>query len=188
MLWRRDCAAGSRREVALQLRRAGKCGRVADRAVPASISQLRRMAARGQEAAAPTASPRPSWQSQNCRCHQPSPAVNSATRTWRGKRGREKPFWFRSLALIALCSPGEVLVSTSPGYNRAVSKEQECTPGWVTLSSAARPPRNTTPTYSGGMLGPGAPRAHPACSTGLQHQPSTLWVGERSSPEGPAGC
>lgn len=30
--------------------------------------------------------------------------------------------------------------------------------------------------------------AHPACSTGLQHQPSTLWVGKRSSPEGPAGC
>lgn len=117
-----------------------------------------------------------------------NPALPRTTRTWRGKRGREKPFWFRSLALIALCSPGEVLVSTSPGYNRAVSKEQECTPGWVTLSSAARPPRNTTPTYSGGMLGPGAPRAHPACSTGLQHQPSTLWVGKRSSPEGPAGC
>lgn len=164
MLWRRD----------VRHRAAGKRARAAGRAVRASASQLRARLPGGQEAAAPSTSPR---RSQNRRCHRPSPAVNSAPRTWRGKRGWEEPFWFRSLALIALCSPSEVLVSTSPTHNRAVSKEQD----WVTPSSAAGHRSTRTQQGDVGTQSTARSPAPPACSTGLRC--STLWGGERSSPK-----
>lgn len=58
--------------------------------------------------------------------------------TWRGERGWKKPFWFGSLALVTLRSPGEVLVSASPGQKHQLAKTgREGIPGSVTLGSTA---------------------------------------------------
>lgn len=58
-------------------------------------------------------------------------------RTWRREGGREEPLRFGRLALVALCSPGKVLVSTAPGYKFQLAK-WDSIPAGVTLGSTSR--------------------------------------------------
>lgn len=85
----------------------------------------------------------------------PPGAAPAAVSTWRGERGWEKPFWFGSLALVTLRSPGEILVSTARVGALPVAG--------AVLDAPARGVSPGSPRSSGGEASPLSTSAsHPA--------------------------
>lgn len=111
----------------------------------------------------------------------PPGAASTAVSSWRGERGWKKPFWFRSLALVAFRSPGEVLVSTSRiGTLPVAGSVLDAPAGGVSPGS---------PRSSGGEATPVSTSAsHPAHGTaGSTGSPRTSAEWGRHSPLLPGG-